>query len=223
MKLFCTALLALVLGILATSPSQAQTTGNLLLNAGAENGTGTAPGTVTSWTPGGTSNPGRDNGTFDPTITPHTGTYDFYGHSGASGTLDQIINLQTSGVTLTLSSTTTFSFFEQTLNQGTLDAAGVRLIFLSSTGMTLGTATSGEIANPGGWLQVSNTASIPTGTASIDYQMFFTLHAPNDLDSFIDDNSLTIKVAPEPSTWALLSLGVAGAGIVTLRRQRVAV
>lgn len=194
---------------------------NLLTNPGAE------AGTLSGWTVGGTSNPGVDDGSFDG-FTPHSGSFDFYGGNGVSGTLDQTVNLLTAGFTTTQidsgSLSATFSFFEQSLNQGApSDSAGVSINFLDGGGNVLGTATSGEFYNVDGtWLPVSNTAAVVAGTRSIDYQMFFVRHVGSDLDSFIDDNSLTVKVAPpvpEPSTLAALS-GLGLVGLAARRRRR---
>lgn len=78
--------LVLALGLIAASAGLARA-GNLLTNPGAEDGN------LTGWTVGGNSNPGVDNGSFDPGINPHTGNYDFYGHTGSFGTLTQNVSL----------------------------------------------------------------------------------------------------------------------------------
>src|SRR5260370_37238936 len=69
-------------------------TGNLLTNPGAETGS------IAGWTVGGTSNPSVDNGVFDPGINPHTGNWDFFGHTGPIGTLSHTLSLTgISGIT----------------------------------------------------------------------------------------------------------------------------
>ena len=203
----------------AALPASAQTTtGNLLTNPGAELGTGVEPGTVTGWTVGGTSNPGRDNGTFDPSVSPFDGSYDFYGNGGnseASGTLTQRVDLLSAGISAARlaapGNTASFSFFEQSYDDaadGPTDTAGVTLTFLSAAGSQLGTATSGEIRDLDSWGHYTATAPVPVGTRYVDYQIFFVRHQGVDVDSFVDDAALTVTTVPEPSTWAAVLGGV---------------
>lgn len=139
--------------------------------------------------------------------------------------LYQTVDLITLGLTPAqlIGATANYDFFEQSLNQGSGDIGGVKLTFFDSLNNILGTATSGEIYNPGSWLEVSGSAALPLGTTSIDYQMFFILHAGSDLDAFIDDNSLTITTAvPEPCSSASFLAGVAllSGSFYLRRRQR---
>ena len=77
---------ALQIGLLA-SLSVVARGGNLLINPGAE------AGNLTGWTVGGNSNPGVDNGSFDPGINPHSGDFDFFGRTGSFGTLTHNVSL----------------------------------------------------------------------------------------------------------------------------------
>jgi Ca2+-binding RTX toxin-like protein len=178
-------------------------TGNLLLNPGAENGTGNDGGsTVTNWTVGGTSNPGRDNGTFDD-FTPHSGLYDFYGGSGPLGTLTQTVSLSSLS-TAFLSAidggqiSANVEFFEQSLNQGIpSDAAEVKITFLDGSNDPLsGGYDSGQVVHFNGWEEITASTPVPADTRSITYQMIFTRQQGSDLDSYIDDNSLTLTNEP---------------------------
>jgi hypothetical protein len=179
-----------------------------LINPGAETGD------LTGWTVGGNSNPNVDSGTFNPSIKPHTGSYDFSGHRGTFGTLTQNVSLAgVFGGNYSLidagQETASISFWEQGLNQGaTSDSAYVSLTFLSAGNATLGTVSSPEIdSHSGTWQNFTGTYSVPVGTRSINYTMNFVLHSGNDIDSYIDDNSLTLAVVPEPSSIAMLGIG----------------
>lgn len=168
-------------------------TGNLLLNPGAEEGS------LTNWTSGGSSNPQVDTGTFDPSVTPESGTYDFRGGSGAAGSLSQIVSLVgNQGITATaIDSGKLFanvSAWEQGFNQGSPgDDAYISLSFLNSDSNILASVASPEIdSHLGSWSNYVAYYSIPAGTRYIEYTMNFVRHAGNDLDAFIDDNSLVI-------------------------------
>ncbi len=226
------AFLFLTAGALAVTSVHAQTTtANLLTNPGAEQGTGNDPGIVTGWTAGGTTNPGRDDGTLDG-IAPYAGTYAFFGGtggSGSNGTLTQRVDLVGAGLTVALintpGTTATFSFFERSLNDGGTpnvgDAAGVNLFFLNAAGTQIGTATNGPFYSPGQWTFETATAAVPAGTRYVDFQMTFLKRIGVDSDGYIDNASLTVSVVPEPSTWALL-LGAVGIVALALRRKTLA-
>ena len=220
--------ISLALGLLALAPTcHAQTTSNLLTNPGAETGD------LTDWTVGGNSNPGVDNGSFDGGINPHTGNYDFYGHTGSDGSLTQNVSLvgvqglTAAGLDSGLLSAN-LSFWEQGLNQGTTsDDAQVSLTFLDASGGTLSTFTTPEVdSHLGSWQEFAASTLIPTGTRSIDYSMLFVRHAGSDLDGFVDDNNLSVSSAnpvPEASTTVsfglLLMLGMGGM-VVAVRKKK---
>lgn len=182
---------------------------NLLDNAGAE------IGDLTGWTVGGDSNPAVDNGSFDPGIDPHSGSFDFYGHTGDYGSLTQTVSL--TGVAGSLLQV---SFWEQGLNQGSpSDNASVTLTFYGIAGSALGSVTTDTVdSHDGSWANFTGTYAIPTGAVSVDYTMNFQRHAGSDNDSFIDDNSLTVVAVPEPATGGLMVGGLALLGALARRR-----
>ena len=190
---------------------------NLLSNPGAETGL------TTDWTVGGNSNPGVDNGTFNPGINPNSGSFDFYGHTGSFGTLTQNVNLLSNGFTPAQIDGGTLlanvGFFEQGLNQGTpSDDASVSLTFLDAFNASLGIVSSGVVDSHNlTWQGFNGNFSIPSGTRSIDYTMNFFRNVGNDLDSYIDDNSLTVTGVPIPGAIWLLGSGLLG--VVGLRRR----
>ena len=207
---------ALIVGAIAFSSARALalTTSNLLLNPGAELGTGNDAGsTVTDWTVGGTSNPGRDNGSFDG-FPVHSGSYDFYGGSGSiypdqspnpAGSLSQTVNLLTSGLSASGidsgDDTLNVEFFERSLDQDQTplnDAASVTVVFLNGSLTPLpGGYNSGEVSNitlP--WQEVDGSDLIPPTARYFDYTMNFFLNAGTDVDAFVDDNSATVTTTP---------------------------
>jgi len=213
-------LLAIAVSV-CIGPKVASAQPNLLVNAGAEVGTGTNPGTVSNWVVGGVSNPGRENGTFNSGITPRTGLYSFFGNNGASGTLTQRVAVTSSGVSLgdvdAGRAFASLSFYTQSLNQGSAgDAASVLLTFLNAAGSPIGSPfDTGLNYSVGSWLLVNASSLIPSGTRFVDYSMVFTRRVGGDNDSYFDDNSLAIAV-PSPSAAALLGLG----GLLAARRRR---
>jgi len=212
---------------------------NLLLNPGAELGTGNDAGsTVTDWVVGGTSNPGRDNGAFDG-FTPPEGSYSFYGGTGAQGSLSQLIDLTANGISASATdagnTTVQFSFEERSLDQGgPNDRAEVIATFENASMAPLtGGYDSTPLGYTAGWtLVTSPVLTLPVGTRYIDYEMNFIRNNGSDLDSFIDANSTVVNSnggAAAPSTVPLPSaawmglLGLAGlAAIRQLCPKRVA-
>ncbi|CAF1482843.1 unnamed protein product, partial [Didymodactylos carnosus] len=118
---------------------------NLLVNPGAETGL------LSPWVIDGTSAPGIDNGTFDASIKPHSGGYQFGGFSGQAVTLTQNIVISgTQGITPALIDSCKLaahiSFWEQGLNQGANnDDAQVILAFLDVNNVLLQNISTPEV------------------------------------------------------------------------------
>ena len=215
-----------LIGLALTVATQAQVnTNNLLTNPGAETGD------LSDWTVGGVSNPNVDNGRFDAGINPHTGAFDFYGGTGANGSLTQSVSLLgTQGITGSLidsgTLTANIEFFAQGLNQGSpSDSGQVGLTFHDSANAVINTVLTPEVDSHNGiWQQYDTSYTIPAGTRSIDYTMFFIRHVGSDNDSFIDDNVLTIRTSgasatPAPSALVTTLIGIVP-GVMLLRRRR---
>jgi hypothetical protein len=238
---------ALVIGALP-AVGLATTSANLLLNPDASLGTGIDPGTVSDWTVGGGTNPGRDSGgTFEGTslFIPPASTFCFYGGSAlgltSTGSLSQVVNLVGAGTGLTAANidagTDSFnvSFYEQSLDQGGTpnDQAEIIISFQNASSTTLsGGYNSGQLSNTGGWLLVTPPAvDIPVGARSMTYEMLFTANVGIDVDSFIASNDVTVTspgtgvtpAVPLPSA-AWSGLGLLGAlGLLkALRRKSMA-
>ena len=140
--------------------------GNLLINPGAEDGN------LTGWTVGGNSNPGVDNGSFDPGINPHTGNYDFYGHTGSFGTLTQNVALTgipglTTGQIDSGLASASVTFWEQGLNQGTpSDEAQITLTFLNASNSAISSVSTPEVdSHNGTWEEYSRKLRSPQAPA----------------------------------------------------------
>ena len=199
---------AMQIGLLA-SLTVAARGGNLLTNPGAETGN------LTGWTVGGNSNPGVDNGSFDPGISPHSGAFDFFGRTGSFGSLTQNVSLiGIPGVTNSLidSGLTAagVTFWEQGLNQGNpSDDGQITLTFRDASNSVISSVSTPEIdSHNGTWTEYAGSFAIPVGTRSIGYAMDFIRHRFTDNDSFIDDNSLVVTASvPEPSTIVMMCIG----------------
>jgi PEP-CTERM motif len=206
------------------------TSGNILANPGAETGT------LSGWTQSGVSHPFIDNGSFDPGINPHSGSFDFVGGadgtSGPSGQLSQTDNLLSAIPGLTAAvieagqAQVNLSFWEQGLNQGPLSDDGqVTLTFLNGSNAAINSVTAPEVDSHNlTWENYSNSYAVPTGTRSITYTMDFIRHVGTDLDAFFDDNSLTVTYGiasvPEPSSLVLSGIGALGLALYCWRTRR---
>jgi hypothetical protein len=205
-------LLFLLSFVFYSTVAGAVTTTNLLLNPGGETGT------LANWIAGGDSGPHVDNGTFDPSVQPHSGTNDFTGGRGAVGTLTQIVPLVgdpgVTAVSIDSGALLAYvSFWEQGLNQGSpADDGYVSLVFLGSTSNSISVWAAPEIdSHIGTWSNYSTYLPIPTGTRFVQYTMNFVLHAGSDLDGFIDDNLLSITDSiRQPS----LSIAASGTNVI---------
>jgi hypothetical protein len=212
--------LAIALASLLVSMSSHAT---LLTNPGAE------AGNLLGWTVGGVSNPRVDDGSFDPGIDPYSGSYMFSGNHGLWGSLTQNVLLPGFGQSRQVA----VSFWEQGLDQDIpSDNAYVALTYRGQDGSIIAKVSTATIdAHDGVWKQYQGIFDVPVSAWSVDYTMYFTRNFGLDLDSFIDDNSLTLVSVgnsldqikqsgdvPEPSTGLIVGLGLACLGFMRKRR-----
>ena len=191
---------------------------NLLLNPGAE------AGSTVNWTVGGFSNPGVDNGVFDPNIPPRSGAYDFYGRTGTSGTLSQLVTLlNVPGITAQKIDggiyQAAISFWERNLGQSNSqnDDAFVSLDFLDANQNLISRVATPEVnAGSSAWQNYAANYAVPSGTRYILYTMNFIRHAGTDLDAFIDDNSLTLVDTSTLGIPPVLTISAATPGQATI-------
>jgi hypothetical protein len=212
--------LAIALASLMVSMSSHAT---LLTNGGAE------AGSLLGWTIGGISNPRVDDGSFDPGIDPRSGSYMFSGNHGLWGSLTQNVLLPGVGEARQVA----VSFWEQGLDQDIpSDDAYVSLTYRGKNGGAISSVSTAVIdAHDGVWKQYQGIFDVPLSAWSVDYTMVFMRNFGLDLDSFIDDNSLTLVGAgntldqvkhtgevPEPSSGLIVGLGLAFLAIFRKRR-----
>ena len=161
-------------------------------------------------------------------INPHSGNYDFYGHTGSLGTLTQNVLLTgvpgiTSAVIDSGLATADVGFWEQGLNQGNpSDDAQVMLTFRDGASSVIGSVSTPEVdSHDGSWEQYTGSFAIPVGTRSIDFTIEFIRHRFTDNDSFVDDTSLiVISSVPEPSGFVMMAAGTAAFLILRISRRR---
>ena len=206
-----TFLLAVVLGCFSGLAAPFTTT-NLLRNPGGE------ANNLDDWVIGGDSSPELDYGAFDPGINPHSGTNDFLGGSGDMGSLSQIVPLIgnqgiVSAVIDAGSLQAYVSFWEQGVNQAEPNDDGfVSLVFMGATSNSISAWSSPEIdSHFQSWSNYSAYLPSPAGTRFIQYNMNFVRHEGDDLDTFFDDNVLSVVSAiPAP----VLNISASSTGVL---------
>jgi hypothetical protein len=170
-------------------------TANLLYNPGAETGD------LTGWTIGGDSNPfaGSPDNSLGDGFSTHSGNNYFVGGTGSFGSLSQVVTLVgNQGITAAMldkgNLLASVSFWEQGLNQGTTnDEANISLTFFNAANSVLRSVSTPVIDSLGNsWLNYTNQYPIPPFARAVRYTMNFYRNAGNDLDAFIDDNSLVV-------------------------------
>ena len=209
---------ALQLAATAQVVNQSYTTGQLVINPGAEAVTNIG-GILypTGWTNAGAANFVADSSTYDISLHPRTGSYQFVcgqtggpsGHiyqniditsflSGASVTGLNSGNIQASSLATIASGTVTanLSFWQRSMDQGGWgDYAAVTLKFLDAAGNAIGTYSTPYEDNVTGWTYCSFSTPVPVGTCTITYMIDSYLNPLQGswMDAFVDDTSLTLS------------------------------
>ena len=101
--------------------------------------------------------------------------------------------------------------------------------FLSATGLNLGAAAIGPVtaadrSDQTGLLARSATGLVPEGTRSVDLTVALTRLEGTNNDGYADNISFdvnpAVSAAPEPSSWALMLLGVGSIGYAFRRAKK---
>ena len=104
----------------------------------------------------------------------------------------------------------------------TADQAGANL--LASTPITIGTTPGQTVAAGGVLTDYTVTYTVPVGSAAIGKPIgiFFEVTTPAGITGgdFVLDNVRLVASVPEPTTVAMLGLGVFGLGGYALRRRQ---
>ena len=161
-------------------------------------GTGTisAPVTVTG---GGALNPGPN--------------------AGANGTAANVGMLTTGVLTPTSTATSIFDLvntttYDKLVINGTSTLDGTLTLNVNA-GATFAVGSTLDLIHvKGGFLDGAYSNAAPGTILTFGGQTFQVFETATDLELVAQG-----AVVPEPSTWALLGVGVAGLGIVTLRRR----
>lgn len=182
--------IALLLGVSATGASGAPfSTTNLLANPGGETGT------LAGWTVNG--DPHVDSGTYDPGINPHLGSFDFTGGIYTESDIFQTVTLVgNQGLTVTKIDTgnlfAKLSFWSRVLNKTPADTVSVFLNYQNSSHSLVGQSYVANASSVSGWSNSVAYFKLPASTRFILYQIHLAYGSGDQLDAFIDDNSVII-------------------------------
>ncbi|HTW68745.1 MAG TPA: right-handed parallel beta-helix repeat-containing protein, partial [Acetobacteraceae bacterium] len=171
--------------------------GNLLANPDFEQG-------LTGWT----TDAGAGAGVPSGGPAAYTDSSYFYGGAvtvGVSGYAEQTVNLLQAGYSPTLldSGTLTVNFggYTRSLAETTPDTSSITVTFLDANGDSLGSSTVDSPNATTDWLLTSGTATLPTGTRSIQFE--FTVNAQSSdttYNAYLDDAFLNFSTGSGPQS-----------------------
>jgi PEP-CTERM motif len=205
---------AVAIALLAT-PALAALSPNLIRNPGNESALvggeiqGWSEIVGTTWTQRGAS-PDAFEGSFY-----------FFAGANSSALLRQTIDLaafstQIDGGLLGLN----FSGRVRSFAQSPTDTATIMLRFLDASDSTLGTFTSGAVANTTAWQLVSAELVTPVLTRSVQVDLLSTRFGGTNNDGYFDGlNLTTVALVPEPASSAMLLAGLVAIGALARGRQ----
>ena len=152
---------------------------------------------------------------------PEDGTAYFFAGAGATAELSQTINVSAYGgaIDLGIQQFDFSGYISGWRDPG--DTAQFIVEYQDALGNVLSSYDSGAIYNPYDedpeWLQLTDSRLAIAGTRQIEIRLLAARNAGTNNDGYFDSLSLTTFAVPEPSSTALLGLGLSA---MLLRRKR---
>jgi len=153
---------------------------------------------------------------------PFDGQAYFFAGPGSEAELAQVVDVSAFAASID-SGIQEFAFegYVRTFPQSPSDLARIILEYRDLGDSILESFDSGEIANTTAWQLVADTRIAPVATRSINIRLISRRRAGTNNDGYFDALSLTPRAAiPEPSSFAMLSVGVIGLLGIQCRRRR---